>query len=641
MMKRSGRTFFGLWFSVALFYGLISSISFLPPRGNAAGSVGSADGTVLSRQRPGASADGAALYNQRCAACHDNAQNRIPPRAIIAQLAPEHVMQSMTIGVMKPQAASLSAAEIQAIAVYLTGKQPGAATRAEEVVNLCAAGGGPINLSGPQWNGWGRDLDNSHYQPNPGLKSEDVPKLKLKWAFGYPGTKTWGQPTIIGDRLYVTSTTGMVYCLNAQTGCANWQLDAGGRVRTAISVGPLPAKANAGVAKFAAYFGDHKTFVHAVDAETGKPLWKTKVDEHPMARLTGAPVLYRDRLYVPVSSIEEGPGRDEKYECCKFRGALVALDAYTGKILWKNHTIQEPLTAFKKNAAGTQQYGPAGGAIWSAPTLDLKRKVIYAATGNSYTDVDTKGADAIIAFDAETGQIKWSNQVTPKDNFLVDCWPTPTGNCPNHAGPDVDFGSSPILRTLPNGKQVILAGQKSGVVYALDPDKQGKILWQVKAGEGGALGGVEWGHAADDQNVYVAISDVVPIGKRTPGLAALKIATGEKLWHMPTPKSACAWGAEKCEAAQSAALTVIPGVVFSGAIDGHLRAYSTKDGRIIWDFDTAAKPYTTVNGVKATGGSLDVGGPTIAGGMLYVNSGYGVFFGQPGNVLLAFAVAGE
>ncbi len=263
--------------------------------------------------------------------------------------------------------------------------------------------------------------------------------------------------------------------------------------------------------------------------------------------------------------------------------------------------------------------------------------MIYAATGNSYTDADTKGADAIIAFDLETGKIKWSNQVTPKDNYLVNCWPKPTGNCPNEPGPDVDFGSSPILRTLPNGKQVILAGQKSGIVYALDPDQQGKVLWQVRVGEGGALGGVEWGHAADEQNVYAAISDVVPIGKRRPGLAALKITTGEQVWYVPTPKAVCAWGTDKCEAAQSAAVTVIPGVVFSGAIDGHLRAYSTKDGRVIWDFDTV-KSYDTVNGLKGNGGSLDVGGPTIAGGMLYVNSGYGVFFGHPGNVLLAFGV---
>ena len=302
----------------------------------------------------------------------------------------------------------------------------------------------------------------------------------------------------------------MVYCLNAKTGCTYWQLDGGttGRSRTAISVGPMPAEGSA--RRFAAYYCDQSAFVNAVDAETGKPIWKTKVDEHPLARLTGAPVLHRDRIYVPVSSVEEVPGRNEKYECCKFRGALVALDAYTGRILWKNHSIQEPLTPFRKNDAGTQQYGPAGGAIWSTPTIDLKRKVIYVATGNSYTDADTKGTDAIIAFDMETGQIKWSNQVTPRDNYLVDCWPKPTGNCPREPGPDVDFGASPILRTLPDGRQVILAAQKSGFVYALDPDSKGKILWKVKVGEGGALGGVEWGHAADDQNVYAAISDVVP-----------------------------------------------------------------------------------------------------------------------------------
>jgi polyvinyl alcohol dehydrogenase (cytochrome) len=580
--------------------------------------------------------DGAALYQQRCAVCHDKAMERVPPRAIIEALPLENVIQTMTTGVMKPQAAGLTAEEIRAIVVYLTGRQPIAASP-KEMANRCKADAGPINLNNKLWNGWGRDLDNSHFQPEPGLKAVDVPKLKVKWAFAYQGNRTWGQPTIIGDRLYVTDWSGQVYCLNAQTGCTYWQIDVGAGVRTALSIGPLPAGS---AAKFAAYFGDLKGFVHAIDAETGKLLWKTKVDDHIFARLTGAPALYKDRLYVPVSSTEEVPGRNEKYECCKFRGAIVALDAYTGKLIWKSHTITEPLLPFKQNSAGTQQYGPAGAAIWSAPTLDLKRKLIYAGTGNSYTDADTKGADAIIAFDMETGKIVWSNQVTPKDNFLTDCWPNPSGNCPKEPGPDVDFSASPILRRLPNGKQIILAGQKSGVVSALDPDQNGKVLWQVKVGEGGSLGGIQWGHAADEQNVYAAISDVMPMGKRNPGIAALNFVTGKQVWYVPTPKPGCSWGTEKCEASQSAAVTVIPDVVFSGAIDGHLRAYATKDGTIIWDFDTA-KPWDAVNGGKANGGSLDVGGPTIANGILYVNSGYGIFFGRPGNTLLAFSVDGK
>ena len=589
---------------------------------------------ISAVQQP--SPNGAALYQSKCAQCHDARMERVPSRAIIAEFPVEQVIEALTTGVMKPQASGLSAAEIRAIAVYLNAQQSGATSK--ELANQCKLAAVPIKLTDSQWNGWGRDLDNSHFQPKPGLKPEDVPKLKVKWAFAYPGARTWGQPTIIGDRLYVTSSAGQVYCLNANTGCTYWQIEVKARARTALSVGALPSGTPA---KFAAYFGDQAGNVHAVDAETGKPLWKTNVETHQFGRLTGAPILYKDRLYVPISSVEEVPGRNEKYECCKFRGAVAALDAYTGKLLWKSYSVTESLVAFKKNAAGTQQWGPAGGAVWSSPTIDVKRKVIYAATGNSYTDANTKGSDAIIAFDLETGKIKWSNQVTPKDNFLVSCWPNPTGNCPTEAGPDVDFGTSPILRTLPNGKQVILAGQKSGVIYALDPDNNGKILWQVKVGEGGALGGLEWGHAADTQNVYAAISDVVPQGKRNPGLAALNLVTGKQLWHVPTPKAVCSWGNEKCEPAQSAAITVIPGVVFSGAIDGHLRAYATKSGAIIWDFDTAAKPYNAVNGGTAKGGSLDVGAPTVANGMMYVNSGYGVFFGGAGNALLAFSVEGK
>jgi polyvinyl alcohol dehydrogenase (cytochrome) len=383
--------------------------------------------------------------------------------------------------------------------------------------------------------------------------------------------------------------------------------------------------------------------VHAVNAVTGQLLWKTKIEDHPVSVITGAPILYKDRLYVPLASGEEAVGRNDKYECCTFRGAIVALDAATGRILWKNHTIQQEPKPYQKSKAGTQMYGPAGAAVWVAPTIDEKRKVLYVGTGDSYTNVHTDAADAIIAFDLETGQIKWINQTIARDNYLVGCnMPNRSANCPDPTGPDFDFGSSPILRTLPNGKQVILAGQKSGTMYALDPDNRGKILWQVNLGHGATLGGIQWGSAADAQNVYAAISDVnAPPDKRRPGLAALKIATGEKVWHVPAPKSDCEVEGRACSNAQSQAVTAIPGVVFSGAIDGHLRAYATKDGKIIWDFNTAANSYDTVNGVKARGGALNGGGPTVVGGVLYINSGYFGVAGQPGNVLLACTVDGK
>ena len=576
------------------------------------------------------------IYQAKCAMCHDKPTGRIPPRAQIVKRSNEDIIQSLTTGSMKQWAEGFSAAQISALASYLTGKQAGSIAQPGTNQNMCKEPAGPISLKEPLWNGWGRDLDNTHYQPKPGIKPEDVPRLKVKWAWTHPGPMATGQPTIIGNRLFVTTEAGQLFSLNAQTGCTYWNVNTGASLRSAVSVGPLPAGSKA---KFAIYFGDQKSNVTALDAETGELLWKTKVEDHLMSRITGSPVLYRDRLYVPVSSVEEVTGRDAKYPCCKFRGSLVSLDAYTGKLLWKSFTVQEEPKPFKINSAGTQMYGPAGGAIWSAPTLDLKRKVIYVATGNSYTDVPTGHSDAIIAFDMETGKLKWVNQVTPKDNFLVGCRQPGVGNCPEDAGPDYDFGCSPVIRSLPGGKQIILAGQKSGVIYALDPDHQGKILWQVRLGAGGALGGIEWGFAVDEKNVYVPMADVSGPGRK-PGITALNFATGATLWNVPAPPANCSWGTTRCNNSQSAAATVIPGMVFSGSVDGHLRAYSTGNGAIVWDFDTAP-PIATVNGGLTKGGALDGGGPTIASGILYTNSGYGKIVGQPGNLLLAFSVDGK
>jgi len=587
--------------------------------------------------------DGAKLYEQRCAVCHDKSstdiQDRTPPKSALARRSPDEVIAALTTGSMKTQASGLKELEIRALAVYLTGKQPNGVIDPSQLANRCQAPGGPINLKAPGWNGWGNDYDNTHYQPKPGLKAEDVPRLKVKWAFAYPATMAIGQPTIIGNRLYVTTDSGQVICLNAQTGCAYWAINVGAPVRTAVSVGPLPAGSKA---KFAAYFGDERASVHAVDAETGQDLWKLKLDDHPVARITGSPVLHGDRLYVPVSSIEEAISRGDKYECCKFRGSMAALDAFTGKLIWKSYSIPEEPKPHKKNTAGTQLYGPAGAAIWSAPTLDLKRGVLYAGTGNSYTDVTAGGSDAIIAFELATGKIRWVNQVLPNDNFIMNCRQPGVGNCPQNAGPDFDFGSSPILRKLPNGKDIILAGNKAGILFALDPDNQGKKVWENKVGSGTALGGIEWGFAADATTAYVPVADPpISPSERKPGLSAIKIATGEKLWYTPAPAAKCSWGTARCNNAQSAAATLIPGVVFSGNSDGHLRAYATADGKVIWDFDTAAQPYDAVNGKQAKGGTIDAGGATIANGVVYVNSGYGRILGMPGNALLAFSVDGK
>jgi polyvinyl alcohol dehydrogenase (cytochrome) len=320
----------------------------------------------------------------------------------------------------------------------------------------------------------------------------------------------------------------------------------------------------------------------------------------------------------------------------------VALKVASGKVIWKAFGIPSEPKPLKMSSAGTQMFGPAGGAIWSAPTIDVKRGLIYAATGNSYTDADTEGGnDSVVAFDMKTGKRVWASQVTPKDNFLLGCGKgrEGKGNCPVDIGPDYDCGSSPLLRTLPSGKQIIVAGQKSGMVYGLDPDKEGKIVWQTRVGQGSALGGVEWGFAADLENAYVPVSDVGAGDSGTPGLYALDLATGKQKWAVPTPKVECGWSNGRCVRAQAAASTAIPGIVFSGAFDGHLRAYASQDGAIVWDYDTSAA-METVNGVRVEGGSIDATGATIADGVVYIASGYGSW-GKNGRLVIAFSVDGK
>jgi polyvinyl alcohol dehydrogenase (cytochrome) len=581
-----------------------------------------------------AAPDGAALYKERCATCHDNPQGqlRMPKREEIAARTPEAVMNAMFSGAMVTQAAGLTDDEGRAIALYLTGKAFGSVS--ETMAGQCTA---PPKKFAPNakadWNGWGVDPTNSRFQPNPGLSATDIPKLKLKWAFGFPGDNSAAaQPTVVGGRVFVGSNKGTVYSLDQSTGCIIWSFNTGAGVRTAITVAPAKTPG-----KYIAFFGDLRTSTHALDAETGLELWKTKVEDHRSSRVTGAPAFYNGTLYVPVSSIEEASAQSSTYECCTFHGSLVALDAESGKQLWKSPTVLDPPKAFKKNSAGTQQYGPAGAAVWSAPTIDVKRKLIYVATGDSYTDVDINTSDAVIAYSLETGKLQWISQVEEKDNFVMGC--PRSANCTESKGPDYDFGSSVILRDIGGGKQILLAGQKSGILWGLDPDNKGKILWQLKLGAGSALGGIEWGHAADGKNAYVAISDRIVREGAQPGISAVNFATGQKVWSTPAPAVTCAVPAG-CIPAQAAAVSVIPGAVFSGALNGHFRAYATNDGTILWDVDTATN-FETVNKVPAKGGSIDASGPTIANGMVLTNSGYGQFGGKAGNVLLAFSVDGK
>lgn len=595
---------------------------------------------------------GEALYRARCASCHEGGVARAPDTGALRQFRPERIGFTLMFGMMSQQGRELSQSEIQDVVRYLVGSP---AEQRQKLPDSSCREPGPAlaDASLPRWNGWGVDIAQHRFQPAAmaQLSPDDVPRLKLKWAFGFPDdAKAYAQPTVWGGRVFVGSAGGKVYALDATSGCQRWVFDAGFAVRTAITIGEDERG-------MTAYFGDQRGEAYALDAESGKLLWKRRVDAHAGAVITGAPTLANGVLYVPVSSTEEVLAIDPRYSCCTFRGLIAALDSKTGEVKWRGY-VSPPAQPLRTNQMGVQLYGPSGGAIWSSPTIDLRNKRIYATTGDSYLDPASTTSDAFVAFDLETGQLAWSRQMTEADAYNVACRGQYPFNCPDTKGPDFDFGSSPILVDLPDGRRALIAGQKSGMVHALDPDRDGAVLWQRRVGRGTALGGVQWGSAADDANVYVAVSDVgmkaVPpatagaqksvLGtamKLDPGqgggLYALNQATGEIVWHTPHPGCNDRPG---CSPAQSAAVTAIPGVVFSGGLDGHLRAYAAKTGAIVWDIDTA-QDFATVNGAPAHGGSLDGPGPVVAGGIVYVNSGYTGYGTAPGNVLLAFSVDGR
>jgi polyvinyl alcohol dehydrogenase (cytochrome) len=526
---------------------------------------------------------------------------------------------------MKPMAAGLDSADSNALALYLTGRQP----EATAMDPPPCPNPGTFRITPGGWSGWSIDSRNSRFQPDPGLSVDEIPRLKVKWTFAYPGGN-YGQPTVAGGRVFLTSLGGAIYSLDARTGCLYWRFTQPTPSRTTISIGPLPGVARSG---YAAYFGDTTANVDAVDAATGDLLWKTRVDSHPRAVLTGSPTLFHDRLYVPVSSYEESTSTLAAYSCCTFRGSVVALDAFTGKIVWQAYAIDRTLAPTRKNSAGTQMYGPAGAAVWSAPTIDAKRNRLYFATGNSYTDAQEDGSDAVMAVDLATGHTIWRRQATENDDDLSGCTSGRTlVNCPSTRGHDYDFGASPILLPLPDGRDILAAGQKSGTVFGIDP-ASGAVLWRTQAGAGGFLGGILWGMAADARYLYVANADVVVAGNGRPGLFALNPETGKDIWYAPAPKVPCSWtSGAPCFNAQSAAPFAIPGAVFGGTTDGHERAYAAADGRVLWDFDTG----------RPSGGAIDVSSGSLANGMLFLISGYrGVLGGSSDNVLLAFSVDGR
>lgn len=580
--------------------------------------------TLASARAQPSPPNGAALFSQRCLLCHGPG-GRGPQVAAMGKLKRDTIYSILTEGIMKVQASGLSDGERHALADYIGRK--GSAQNTIATGPLCANQSW-TSTGSSNWSGWSPDFVNSRFQPTPQISAGQVPALRLKWSLVFPdAASASNQATVMNGRLFVGSWDGIIYSLDSNTGCAYWVYKADSGVRTPITI-----------AGDTAYFGDFLANVYALSAADGKLLWRTRVDDHPYARVTAALAVHEGRLYVPVSSLEEGVAGDPNYACCTFRGSVVALDRETGKQIWKTYSIDEEPKPTGKNRNGLSKFGPAGASIWSSPAIDAKRGAIYATTGNNYSGPNSPGADAVIAFDLKTGAKRWVRTMHPGDQWNASCL-TDKANC-EEEGPDYDFGASPVIAYLSNGKSLVLAGQKSGMLYALDPDHDGKTVWETRVGKGGSLGGVEWGFAVDQTRAYVAISDW-EVAKPTVAdgaLNAVDLATGKILWRTPNPPGTCTGRQPVCSLANSAAVSVIPGTVFAGSLDGYLRAYDAASGKIVWEYDTNRE----INGVNGAGhgGSINGAGATIASGLVFQTTGYAAYgLGMPGNALLVFGPA--
>jgi len=474
-----------------------------------------------------------------------------------------------------------------------------------------------------------------------GPSKSAVPKLQQKWVFTAGGDIS-ATPTVAGDAVYVPDWAGNLYAIDRNTGKQIWSVQvptpAGvtGTVVTRVSpvvhggdiiIGDLQGE----VPSYVLHKGAN---LIAFNRKTGKVHWTTQVDDQGPAIITGSPVVYRDVVYVGISSNEEVVAIPNSYKCCTFRGSVVAVDANTGKVLWKTYTIP---------TNGGKPGGYSGNPVWQTPAIDPERGLLYVGTGNNY-DVpasvlacaakDPKADctahddyfDTALALDLKSGRIRWSYKVGTYDAWTVPCVFSPPGtNCPDPAGPDWDLGGSgPNLL-----KNVVVFGQKSGFLWAFDPE-DGKLRWSTMVGPAGIFGGIEWGTATDGKRIYAAISNsshvptkLIPSGQTATGgfWNAIDAATGKILWQTADPDGAPDYGA----------VSEANGVVYGGSLSGKMYALDAQTGAILWHFTSAS-----LTPGAAPGSVID--GPSIVDGVLYWGSGYGRVGGTGGNRLYAFSV---
>jgi polyvinyl alcohol dehydrogenase (cytochrome) len=614
---------------------------------------------TLGAAPPPDHSQGRALYQKACASCHENPDMRTPEPSALEAMSAELLMSSLTQGKMKDQAAGLNRRERRDLVRYLTRNTDNSSAWEQDIA--CDSDYAAISGRSMMVRGWGYDTHNSRHQPAEfaGLEAKDLPGLELAWAHGFPGTTEMRtQPVLTDTTVYVgVSGTQSVYAFDLASGCLRWAHRSPAPIRSALAYdqypdGRLPVL----------YYGSVDGSVTLVNATDGSTLWSKSVKLDATTTLTGTPVQYGGKLYVPLSNFEVGAARRPGYECCKGRGGVTALDMKTGDTLWTWHSTAAAENTGKKNSAGTPLWGPSGAPVWTTPAIDEKRNVLYIGTGENYSQPATDTSDAIIALDLNTGEEVWKFQALVGDAYNMDCSSWMMGkdgpNCPQNSGPDFDFGASVIIARDNEGKDILLAGQKSGDVWALDPDKKGAVRWQTNLSNGTPVGGVHWGMAAVGDTLFVPIADPEwPISgwsyKPQPGVSALDISTGKIKWQYRASRD-CKLNASdfvdgrhkekwpQCHYMYgfSGAALGLDDVVLAGALNGKLFAFDPEDGAVLWTYDSK-RPYQTLNGVEAHGGALDNAGYAVGGGHLVLQSGYSYINQMPGNVLLVLRANNE
>lgn len=596
---------------------------------------------------------GEAVYKQFCATCHDQPEvTRSPALSTLKQMSLQFINFSLTQGKMKAQGSMLSDEQRGQVVSYLTGAKPPSDNWTSAMI--CDAARLPVDLAGAATiTNFGFDMHNTRSlsAEKAGLTKAQIAKLDLAWAVGIPdatGMRTQG--AVVGKNLFLpVADAGAMYAFDIsvpEKPCLQWVYNTpgGAPLRTSAAFGWVDGTP-------LLVFSGLDTMVHAVDARTGKAVWTKTVGTYSYSTATGTPSVLKDRVIVPVSQFEIVFGGSNDIICCTNHGYVVSLDPKTGDQQWRYDTMPEA-THVRDRGDGKSLMGPSGAPIWNSPSIDEKRGLIYFATGESNSPPAHKNTNAVIAVDLNTGKEKWSFHATPNDIYNIGCdlkSKPELLNCtstPETVYRDVDFGASTILGTHSDGKQLVYAGQKSGSVWAFEPET-GKVVWRKALGTGGALGGVHWGIAYDKDTVFVPISTVgQPIPGEwdfdpniKPGLYALNAKTGAIKWQFnpeaPANAPKMPPGFPTHSIAMSTAPAVIDGVVIAATLDGTLYALDSTTGALIWKQATA-KEYTTLNGVPGKGGAIDAVSIYAANGLLITNSGYGSFGQAPGNVVLGF-----